>query len=255
MIQPKEKQENTVTLRLVMTYRIVLSQIPMLRRDRSRPLDDPPQTTHSYSKRAEIAASLTASALVFLFADQFVGPPPRHLMGIEVPCRAIKVHALSLAAVLCATALWSLREQGLVALNIVKRRRAFVFQWNELSVLQLDTDQRVGVEGVMMGYLPEPIGRTSLTYQWSHVVQAAVNEVVTVRCLEQREVPDYTGMWPGSLVIPNCARIATFTQAAHDIAARWQHFQVSERRLYEVLMKECWNGVQPYDPTWRPERW
>ncbi len=104
-----------------------------------------PQTFPSCPARAEVAPALTASALVFLFADTFVGTPPRNLMGIDVPCRASKVDALSLAAVLCATALWSLREQGLVALHTVKRKRAFVFQWHELSVLQLNTDERVYV--------------------------------------------------------------------------------------------------------------
>src|SRR3712207_2228383 len=71
----------------------------------------------------------TASALVYLFADKFVATSPRSASGAEVPCRGIKVHAVSLAAVLCAVALWSLREQQLIMVQTVEQKRVYFFFW------------------------------------------------------------------------------------------------------------------------------
>jgi hypothetical protein len=194
---------------------------------------------------------------MYLFADTFVRTPTRFSIGIEVPCRAAKVEAVSLAAVLCATALWRLWEHGFVALDAVERKHLFFFRSTTLSVRKVKSDERVGVEGMIMDYLPRPIGQMSLTYQWRDVMRAALNEVTALGCMKK---PDAQGgedptFFVGAWLVPDCTRIATFTDAYNKVATEWTYFQASERLLYQALMEECWKGVQPYDPTWRPERY
>lgn len=173
---------------------------------------------------------------MYLFANELV-PPVRGRFGggVKVPCREIEVCKQSLAALLFATALWSLREQGHIRLASAEERSWIpTRKRRRIRVITLVRAPSSGLEGRIMTYVS--LQRTDDLFSiigcvvaeesrdpWKDVVAAAADEV--------------------SGVSQDCAKRATLEGALHDFAHRWQRFQTSEPVLYKALLDECGKGI------------
>jgi len=159
--------------------------------------------------------------------------------GVSLPSRHhdVEVRKQPLATLLLAVALWSLREQGRVALLTVKQhaRLSKRSQWR-ITVsrptlvdtppghLELKILASLPVGPVMMlksiihdGVVPESED------PWGYVV-----DTVAAGVSDRSRSP---------------AKIASFKAAFDDVAAQWRHFQIHEPELHSALLDECARGI------------
>jgi hypothetical protein len=193
------------------------------------------------------AGSLTPSALVYFFADRVVEHGGVGIYGVGVPCRPgkVKVKAKALAAVQLAMALWNLREQRLIGLELVETtgRRGAPEAWVRATLVQ--DVQRDTVEGWLITFMrdePSIAVRSAFRIETARgpttIVDACREEAIALGYLERGTY--WRDRWAG-----DCAKIATLEPSFQDAWARWQGFGQAEAALATQLAEDCGHGL-PY---------
>lgn len=199
------------------------------------------------------------SLLMYLFADRFFPPKGWRHVGVQVPCKDdVEVRLEPLAGAMVAAAFWSLRDAGLVHLELSKRKRMLVMPTTRVAArLTADPGQRPGLEGVLVDQLRE--GRDdhahALVRNWfdgdvedphSDVIAVETEAAIELGLIHLLEVDAGRGKIAakvfGSTVQktePQCHLIAGLEAEAMAVHDRWQRFAAAEQPLHAALVDQC----------------
>lgn len=205
------------------------------------------------------------SLLMYLFADRFLEPKGWRHVGVAVPCRDVEVRADQLASSMFAAALWSLREAGVLQLELSKRKKMLVMPTTRVAVrLTADPGQRPGLEGAVLEALrkakPKDDHVDALIRAWfgsdekdphSTVSGVEVEEAITQGLIQRVETDAGRGMIVAKLMMgntkvslePQCERIAGLEGASAQFRDRWQRFAADETPLRDTLLAECTSAI------------
>jgi hypothetical protein len=206
-------------------------------------------------------STLQPSLLMYLFADRFLEPKGFRHAGIAVPCRDdVEVRLDSLAPMMFAGALWSLREAGLVALELQSKKRLGLIPTTKVVVRRAGDAVRPGLEGVVLETLLDSGDDDvkDLIRRWfgsdvesphHDVVAVEIEEAIRAGLLARVETDAGRGRVLSTLlgstkvsVEPQCDRIAT-VEGVDDLLARWQHFAATEPDLHTELVERCGKAI------------
>lgn len=177
---------------------------------------------------------LVFAAFVVLACGERVFPKATaHLSGAraELPCSSRAVLKRPLAATLLAAAFWSLREQGLIALEL----SASAFRLPGRNSFQVRVTRRGqarlgGLEGAIMHHLSTNLSDsvTDIVRRWlgtpgpdpwKQVVEVAADDVRRHRF--------------------HCAQMAQLDETGNDVIMHWQDFRTREIPLSTALLDAC----------------
>lgn len=200
----------------------------------------------------------TDSVLFYLVADRFVAPL---VLGAKVPCTGTRVNTNDLACMLCANALWSLDQQGMVDLRIVPRATApidlFDTARTQVRVILRSHADRPGLEGLILrnvgstgdntivGIMRRCLDRNAIN-PWQEVVRTVEQEAVALGYV-QRAGP-VNGLAAKLLrhatqCEPDCAKIAVLKGQFNRLSYQWQSFQLREPDLFAAILDDCRRGI------------
>jgi hypothetical protein len=201
----------------------------------------------------------TPSTLIYLFADKIVDQVVTASWlrkCTQVPCRNAQVQTDKLACLLLASALWALREDGLIGLVLVNRKK-WMFDRTQVEVIRLKQANRSGLEGLLLdGLVLESedldgvICRAfaeSIVDPWDDVVREAVRAAVASGYIEEAIDPNDVaendpGEWQRGLR-SKCQEIAILENEFARFNSSWERFRSSEPDLFEHLLHRCGNAL------------
>jgi hypothetical protein len=201
----------------------------------------------------------TPSTLIYLFADKIVDQVVTASWlrkCTRVPCRGAQVQTDKLACLLLASALWALREDGLIGLALVNRKK-WMFDRKQVEVIRLKQADRSGLEGLLLDGLvlkSEDLDGVicrafaeSIVDPWDDVVQEAVRDAVASGYIEEVSDPNDVaendpGEWQRGLR-SKCQEIATLENEFARFNSSWERFRSSEPDLSEHLLHRCGNAL------------
>jgi hypothetical protein len=229
--------------------------------------DSPPEIPEP--GKAQMATSVasglptpTPSLLVYLFADRLLPSDTIVRLGAPVPCSTAQVKMTDLSRTLLAVTFWSLRERGLIELQLVRRRRLLLGSKWGIAVQRLDVEPAFGLERAFMTLpnidpdayvdqdtsgLPGPLGDVSEVLsswfagghedpEWK-VVETVLGEAEQVGLLKRR------GEHSKSTTVVSCAAISEQRPRYDAFENAWRDFQRSERTLHAQLLHACGRGI------------
>jgi hypothetical protein len=201
---------------------------------------------------------LSASALLYLGADEIVPKDKKLSMGLPVPCRDTTVDLKSASAVFAAAALWALRDSGAVLLAIEQRKGLLGARARVAVRPGTGAPRAAGMEAGLAGAVAakDPWARDTVSRwigrdsgnPWASVVGAVEADLVAAGLLNAVEPAGLRGKVgvasSGRLkVTPQCEAIAAVRADVEAGVARWTSFTTGERALAEALVKECRGGI------------
>ena len=191
---------------------------------------------------------------MYLFGDQ-VAPPDKALtVGVQVPCKELKVQRKPLTASMFAAAFFNLREQGVVGLEVVQKKVLFV-KTTKVIVSRLQSGDRPGLEGAVVqntagGESVKDIIRSwyrrDVTDPWRLVIDEAVSEAVAQGYFEGTDAG--RGKIAGAVLgntnmTPVCEKIAPLEGEFDKFLSGWNAFQTSEPDLYRELVDDSAGAI------------
>jgi hypothetical protein len=198
------------------------------------------------------------STLIYLFADHFVDPVTASWLRkcTPVPCKDAQVQTDKLACLLLASAVWALREDGLIGLAVVNKKK-WLFDRVQVDVVQLKQADRSGLEGVLAGSLvleredlDDMICRAfaeSIVDPWDDVVKEAVKDAIACGYIEAVRAPDDVAQSGPDRdqrgLRPICHEIRNLESKFENLTSTWERFRSSEPDLYEQLLHHCGNAL------------
>jgi hypothetical protein len=218
------------------------------------------------SQQSNAAPKPTVAALIYLHADRLI---TNHgfLRGCSpVPCSDNKVPTEDLVVLLFASALWSLRRQGLVALDAVPAEGngglLHAHHLGSVVVTPLASAERSGLEGAILRNLQgsEPITEVICRWSeplsadpWHDVLEAAIDEAIDAGYLAS--VTPNGGAIARLLrgdreLTADCGRIESSQGAFEELAGAWRRFQADESELYHELSAECRRALVACTERW-----
>ena len=202
--------------------------------------------------------------MAYLFADRLL-PPRRHSQGTQVPCSKEYVHTQSLAVFLFSAAFWSLREQSLIALNVVEDPGSrWHLNHSEVNLKMLERAPRPGLEGAVLENLEGESTLCDVVCRWSSkhsnnpwhdVIEEEVTEAVRAGYL--RPVSANSGvlarlLGAGTELESDCSRIAGLEGEFSRWHGSWTDFQEDEAPVYEHLTSACKKALLTCTECWYP---
>ncbi|HVE75891.1 MAG TPA: hypothetical protein VND22_03880 [Actinomycetota bacterium] len=201
------------------------------------------------------AQKVTWSTMLYLFADRFIPPDKALTVGIEVPCKNIKVQRKPLTAEMFAVAFHSLREAGVITMELTTKKVLFV-KTTRVGVTLVKQESRPGLEGAIVanaggedhvkGIIRAWYGQ-DVDDPWSMVIKEGVDEAIGAGLMGHVDAERGA---VGSLLMgktrvePKCEQIATLQPEFDLWAGRWDLFKGNEAQLYKELVGECGNAIQ-----------
>jgi hypothetical protein len=213
--------------------------------------------------RADAVDEPSVPVIVYLCADKFVTKHPVLFEGTSVPCSKVRVQRGELAVQLLSSAFWSLRQQGLVHLELVESgtsRR--IFRRPEVRLGSSRRVERPGLEGALISNLND--GETvhdvicrwsklGSTDPWHDVIAECVKEAVAVGLIREVDVAGsgltkFFGHQVG--LEPDCGRITALYDRSHELASAWREFQKGEKPLHDGLTGQCKRSLEACTERW-----
>jgi hypothetical protein len=217
-------------------------------------------------------SSPSPSLLLFLFADKLIPVVP-YKLGLPlraphpVPCKGAMVEQVALAETLLAVAFWSLREQGVVALQPCASRKMLLVPSTAVRV-SLCPDARAAAT-LAVSHQEKPVGleaaiRNALVQgHEGEDVHAVIRAVAAGGDENPHAMFIHRAAWEATVVgllqfgtqghhLPgdlDCARVAALEARADEVLARWRDFQSSEPVLHLALVKSCASGLKSLRQT------
>ena len=214
---------------------------------------------HRAEKIDMTAGNAGPSTLIYLFADKFmdrVVTASWLRKSTQVPCKDAHVQTDKLACLLLASSFWALREDGMIALALVKKKR-WMFDRLHVEAIRLKQTDCSGLEGLLAGSVllesqdvDDVICRAfaeSLVDPWADVVQEAVKDAIVSGYVEERPAAD-VGVQADSEqsprgLRPKCDEIRNLEDKCENLMSSWQRFRSREQDLYEQLLHRCGNAL------------
>ena len=201
--------------------------------------------------------------IVYLCADKFVTKHAVFFEGTSVPCSKVSVPRAELAVQLLSSAFWSLRQQGLIHMEVVESgtsRR--IFRHPEV---RLGSSRRVelpGLEGALISNLEDGEtvhdvicrwSKVGSTDPWHDVVAECVKEAVALGLIREvdvagRGLTKFLGHQVG--LEPDCGRIEALHSRAQELASAWREFQRREKPLHDGLTGQCKRALEACTERW-----
>jgi hypothetical protein len=205
----------------------------------------------------------TVPLIVYLHADRLIPKRPHLGNGTHIPCSDHVVETQALATLLFASAFWSLRQAGLLAIEIVDDANGRS-PHTEVMLTSVGRYERPGLEGAVMADLEGPETLSEVVFRWSAQhstdpwhdgVAEVVAEATAAGYL--REVPSGGGLlarWlPGrSSLEPDCERIRDLGGRYESFAREWGGFEVEESALHGALVEQCRKALIASSERWYP---
>lgn len=202
----------------------------------------------------------TVPLIVYLHADRLI-PKHSHLSdGTHVPCSGHVVETEALATLLFATAFWSLRQAGLLALDVAEIGNGH----REVRLKQLGERARPGLEGAILSNLggDDLLSEVVLRWSASHSTDPwhdGVNEVVAEAVVAgyMRKMPPSGGVLArlfsgGTALEPDCARIGSLKDRYESFTLAWERFRLEESAVHEALRERCRRSLLASAECWYP---
>ena len=203
------------------------------------------------------AVAPSTSLLLYLHADQVVRPA-NALTGTHVPGIEARVNLNDLAATIVAAAFWRLREDGLIALDVIKKKILFVIPATEVRATLLATGGRGGLEGDLLTILGTMQGQGAVSQvvrAWFgedipdphlRVCRQMDGEALQAGCYVERSAERglVAGLIKGQTTLePMAERIAACDEQAREVIAWWQQARTAEPLLFKEVFNACGNAV------------
>ena len=206
------------------------------------------------------------SLLMFFFANHFITQGTGFMSTpLTVPCQNAVVNLHALALSLLSIAFWSLREQGLIAMQ-TSAPKGLILSHTPVSVRLLRPAQLTGLENNLLQVM-----------QWART-EIGVDDVVSHYLEKDSDSPDggiiermkehaihlNYGMRPASKetdtgkrrwiqfdfsssrepnFLPDCQRILVLVSPAQNLQRRWQQFMTGEPALYNALINQSQRAI------------
>jgi hypothetical protein len=214
--------------------------------------------------RSSVPESTPSVPVIFyLFADRIV---PKHaplVEGTSVPCTEVRVQKGALAVRLLSSAFWSLRQQGVIEIEVAESRPARrMLRRPDLRASPLRRVERPGLEGAVLAALKDremvhdvicrwsEVGSTD---PWHDVLAEVVREAVANGLI--REVEPAGGVLTKLLgdsvgLEPVCRRIAGLEPRFQQLNSSWLEFQGREKALHDGLTGQCKKSLVACTERW-----
>jgi hypothetical protein len=200
----------------------------------------------------DFAGATSTASLFLLFADQVVPKDKAMTRGFQVPGTDVKVQLVALARLLAAATLWSMRERGLVSVDLVHEERKGLFGKKKTStVVRVERSGKEGrgIDGLVTRMVPDE-GTTawrvtaSLVGQKSQQPGAQLLSRLIVLAGEEGVVEAEVNKWTSTKAHPpSTERVAELEPVFAEVRDAWQRFQEGEPELAAALLAECKTGI------------
>lgn len=210
----------------------------------------------------EQSAYAPASVVVHLYADRFMPAAAAGKGGPIALSSGVVVVREVLASLMVAAGLWSLREQGAVALEVFHEKKMFGTK-SGVRVRLVQELPTSGLEAQLMQSLArnkkarqDGVGVRDLVHAVVPRSPVPYSEVVGVAILQECDegyvlkemrpgAPDKRGRpgKPKPHITPVPDRIATLAPLAEHLVAQWAQFAAAEAELKEMLVAESRAGI------------
>jgi hypothetical protein len=186
---------------------------------------------------------ITRTTLLYLFGERWV-PGDKSVRGVHVPTGG-KVHTETLVEGLLHAALWSLREDGLAELELVRPagsgRVVEMMGPSNVRVAMRPAD-RPGLEGAFLDSyakgdpdLRAVIRRISAVggYPWKWPAKRGAEEAIAAGIAERQ------GGLFRKRPVANAAALAELEPRYEEVAAAWDAFKSTEEQLSAAIQEDC----------------
>jgi hypothetical protein len=201
--------------------------------------------------------------ILYLFADRIVPKHPMLVEGTSIPCTDVRVQKGALAVRLLASAFWSLRQQGVIDMELGENRPARrMLRRPAIRVSPLERVERPGLEGAVL----ESVGKRETVHDvicrwsevgstdpWHDVIAEVVTEAVANGLI--REVEAAGGVLTKLLgdtvgLEPVCDRIAALEPRFQQVDSSWLEFRAREKALHDGLTGQCKRSLVACTERW-----
>jgi hypothetical protein len=186
-------------------------------------------------------AAPSAPLLLFLFADKFVPAASRLTGAHEVPCRNVKAALNPLADLMLAVGFWSLRQQGIIQIEPLAKKKMLVMNTTVARVTTLRSAPAPGLEGYLLGAVNSVNGQEvfhAVHSLWPGDVTWPHKELVAM------SAPEASALGLEQFGAYNCAAIAPLEGYADSLLAHWNAFMANEAVLHKAILDGCKAGLR-----------
>jgi hypothetical protein len=201
--------------------------------------------------------------IFYLFADRIVPKHPMLVEGTSIPCTEVRVQKGALAVRLLSSAFWSLRQQGVIEIEVAESSPARrMLRRPDVGVFLLKRAERPGLEGTVLASLEDRetvhdvICRWSelgSTDPWHDVIAEVVSEAVANGLIREVEASGgvLTKLLGDSVGLePVCGRIAALEGRFQELDSSWLEFQGREKALHDGLTGQCKRSLVACTERW-----
>jgi hypothetical protein len=213
------------------------------------------------------AEGLSETTLLYLVADRLVsGTAWSAIPASMVPGSTKQLNTLELASLLCAVALWRLRENSVVRLDLQRARRrtrvvgALTHRVSDDVVVRRGRDARTrGLEralqtgireghashvaSVVAGFVHSEPTATAAFKALRVTVDEAHQAGMLVEGTAETKYDDWLARQLGRSLMADLDKVAALKTRSSGLAAEWHDFGRTEHRLRRALMASCNAGL------------
>ncbi|HKV84721.1 MAG TPA: hypothetical protein VJN88_09205 [Ktedonobacterales bacterium] len=205
-------------------------------------------------------ATLDATTLLFLFADRVLPLIKKQPEHPEMHCAFAKVDGTTLAADLLACAMWELRGQGFVQLQVAEEKVLFV-KTTVTHVQRLRTGTTTGLANGLLQKItdkPKETAKSVMDHWFGKdypsptgvvlgVPLAAAEQLGLINKVETDRPNVMAKVFKAKYHLePNLAGIAAYESAFSAFAAAWLAFKTNEAALYQQLVKAARSSISAH---------
>jgi hypothetical protein len=205
----------------------------------------------------------SAPVIFYLFADRIV---PKHaplVEGTSVPCTEVRMQKGALAVRLLSSAFWSLRQQGVIEIEVARSRPARrMLRRPDLRVSPLKGVERPGLEGAVLAGLEDRESVHDVICRWSEVGSTDPWHDVLAEVMRETVANGLIrgggARWRGAHEVAGRQRWAR-TSLRQDRRTRaqvsaaelsWLEFQGREKALHDGLTGQCKRSLVACTERW-----
>jgi hypothetical protein len=208
-------------------------------------------------------SSPSVPVIFYLFADRIVPKHPMLVEGTSIPCTEVRVQKGALAVRLLSSAFWSLRQQGVIQIEVAESRAARrMLRRPDVRVAPLKRAERPGLEGTVLASLEDRETVHDVVCRWSElgstdpwhdVIAEVVREAVASGLIREVEAAGgvLTKLLGDSVGLePDCDRITALEPRFRQLDSSWVEFQGREKALHDGLTGQCKRSLVACTERW-----
>jgi hypothetical protein len=191
------------------------------------------------------------------FANYFIAAPKGIEARTQVPCQNVAVNQRELAISLIAVALFHLREQGSITMQMQPSAPVWLTALRPTATVGLEDELARVIHGAGGMMRVDELAQRHLKTKHSWPACEIVLRVAQWASYQGYGTgpPTAPTTWirfsrghdsgPDGTegFVPNCQRIATLSESAQQTHTRWIRFRANEPALYGAIMDQCGRGL------------